>query len=565
MSVSRQGANIDWKSLDGAFDKPRRLHLQANNEKLFRCPASNCEHNGFASRRGCRKHIAIKHPWYKYFDEKPLISNVNSIKLDAKEQSSSGSKPTLPCCATNSELGCTFLVWLQSTTGGEKNAKQANISVTQAFKFLKYCCEQSGEDEKTVLSTVELVDYFLCSSKFLTDFLDHLETTWQMGQPGRLGYVTGIADLLDFRRFHSPPGPVLQNFSVTEVYIKRARQCLAKQIRSHWTTDLDIDSLESRRSWATLAELQTVIPFHIERYQKILKMCRKQSTLVTSMDLTFATRFLAVFMFVKVKGCRPMTYQHLTVKMFENAKGNGGMVDQRIFKTAQSYGFNSLYFDDVSFEIIDDYVQFVRPLLKPQCEYLLVNRNGAQFQRLTDLLSVLVFQAIGKYIHPTRYRQIIETESVNNLDLKEQRLVSEDQKHSSNVARVHYQKLRSRDIALKGRSCMKKLRGDQGRAMDVCLQQLRRRNPRVIEIEDDDSDNDSACVTGDDRPVQNDKFAWKTKRAVRFTKEEDDYLRKGLQKFGLHWTSILQCPLYNFHECRGARTLRMRAITLKLI
>ena len=61
-------------------------------------------------------------------------------------------------------------------------------------------------------STVELVDYFLCSSKFLTDFLDHLETTWQMGMPGRLGYVTGIADILDFRRFNSPPGPALQNF-----------------------------------------------------------------------------------------------------------------------------------------------------------------------------------------------------------------------------------------------------------------------------------------------------------------------------------------------------------------
>ena len=62
------------------------------------------------------------------------------------------------------------------------------------------------------------------------------------------------------------------------------------------------------------------------------------------------------------------------------------------------------------------------------------------------------------------YRQIIETESVNNLDLEEQQLVSEDQKHSSNVARVHYQKLRSREVALKGRSCMEELCEDHGRA-----------------------------------------------------------------------------------------------------
>ena len=82
-----------------------------------------------------------------------------------------------------------------------------------------------------------------------------------------------------------------------------------------------------------------------------------------------------MFMFVKVKGCRPMTYQHLTVKMFENAKSNGGMVDQTIFKTAQKYGFNSLYFDEINLYIIDDYVQYVRSLLNSQCDYLRVNRN----------------------------------------------------------------------------------------------------------------------------------------------------------------------------------------------
>ena len=92
-----------------------------------------------------------------------------------------------------------------------------------------------------------------------------------------------------------------------------------------------------------------------------------------------------------------MTYQHLTVQMFENAKINGGMIDQTIFKTAQKYGFNSLYFEEISSDIIDDYVQYVRPLLNSQCDYLLLNRNGLQFQKLTDLLIVLVFQAIGKY------------------------------------------------------------------------------------------------------------------------------------------------------------------------
>jgi hypothetical protein len=74
-----------------------------------------------------------------------------------------------------------------------------------------------------------------------------------------------------------------------------------------------------------------------------------------------------------------------TLRMFESAKTNAGMLDQTIFKTAQRYGFNSLYLDEISLEILNDYVQYVRPLLKPQCEYLLLNRSGSQFQKLTEL------------------------------------------------------------------------------------------------------------------------------------------------------------------------------------
>ena len=47
-------------------------------------------------------------------------------------------------------------------------------------------------------------------------------------------------------------------------------------MRAHWTTDLDIEMLESRRSWASLGEFQMVVPFHIQRYKEILEECRKK-------------------------------------------------------------------------------------------------------------------------------------------------------------------------------------------------------------------------------------------------------------------------------------------------
>ena len=70
------------------------------------------------------------------------------------------------------------------------------------------------------------------------------------------------------------------------------------------------------------------------------------------------------------------------------------------------------------------------------------------------------------YIHPTRYRQIVETQSLNELTSEEQKILSEDQKHSSAVDKVHYQKRRSREIALKGHECLQKLQGAKGLEVD---------------------------------------------------------------------------------------------------
>ena len=70
---------------------------------------------------------------------------------------------------------------------------------------------------------------------------------------------------------------------------------------------------------------------------------------------------------------------------------------------------------------------------------------------------MLVYEAIGKNINPTRYRQIVETESSDRLFVEEQRIISEDQKHSSNIAKVYYKKKQSRTVAVAGKKCMEKM------------------------------------------------------------------------------------------------------------
>ena len=80
------------------------------------------------------------------------------------------------------------------------------------------------------------------------------------------------------------------------------------------------------------------------------------------------------------------------------------------------------------------------------------------------------YDAIGKYINPTRYRQIVETESLNQLTSEEPRILSEDQKHSSAVAKVQYNKRRSLEVIVKAHACLQKLQGSKSSEVDEGVQ-----------------------------------------------------------------------------------------------
>ena len=111
---------------------------------------------------------------------------------------------------------------------------------------------------------------------------------------------------------------------------------------------------------------------------------------ISALDLSFATKFLSVYLFVKVN------------EMVNEGKTNSGFIDQKMFKTAGKYGFYSLYLTETSMQVLDGYINHIHPLLKPNCDYVLVTRNGGQHNKLGELMSKLVFDTTGKYVHPTR-------------------------------------------------------------------------------------------------------------------------------------------------------------------
>ena len=155
------------------------------------------------------------------------------------------------------------------------------------------------------------IDYCLGSSVILADSMDATERVWNLGFSSRINYLNALQDLIDFRKFSGGSPNIFHNFSVSETFLKKARTCLRKQRHIQWSNNFDIDNLESAGCWAMMEELQSVIPVHIQRYKDILNDCEIEKDTVRPAEISFATKFIATYLFIKVKGTRPMTYEYL--------------------------------------------------------------------------------------------------------------------------------------------------------------------------------------------------------------------------------------------------------------
>ena len=146
--------------------------------------------------------------------------------------------------------------------------------------------------------TFEVMEFGLCSPSLLFELIDFLQENCKLGNGGRLGYVDAISELIDFRKVNGASDAVLRKLSVTQVYLKRARKTVAKMMRLQWTQDLDIGTLEARGNWATMEELLEVVKFHLPRYENTVKICKSNPAQVNPSGLTFATKFVAVYLSV---------------------------------------------------------------------------------------------------------------------------------------------------------------------------------------------------------------------------------------------------------------------------
>ena len=614
------------------------------------------------------------HPWYYWFDEQPRLQREDAVRLQKLRLKSTTHK--MPAFSLTTGIGYDFFKWLQTSCGGGKSQKEATQQGRRAMKFLMYAV---GEPSMDAILSDGFIDCCLGTPSIIINFLQSITETWELSYSGSLNYLRAMSDLMDFRKSLGVTDNVLRTFTVTEVYIRRGIGNLTRQKKINYNRNLDLEQLIARNSWASLEEMEKVIPYHAPKFQDIVKNIRCSSS-ATVYDIAFATRFIITFLFLRVKCTRPMSYKYLTLTQYDISKTNGGYIDQSTFKTQATYAFDTIILSEDAMAILDTYIKVIRPLTHPSCDFVLVTANGNQYTALGTAMSLLVFQAIGKVVNPSRYRQIVESESADKLNAEEREVISLDQRHSSSVAKRIYQKKLSRNVAADGRSCIQKLCGtgreehnssmvryltdtedrcstdehlqtlddvtvlplcEHAIAMDANQDEVAVTPPETVILQDPEtmtnealpkeetmegqehshcteslnaavvtsvknsvttsmtlpntnlltstcsqtissssvaienhnatsvmSDNSNDATVQMDLDIKKEEAQNQVSESVkllRFTPEEDKFLKEGTKKYGLsNWSKILKDANFHFHACRTRDALRVRAETIGL-
>ena len=132
----------------------------------------------------------------------------------------------------------------------------------------------------------------------LMRFLKLIMEEWGLKSAASLAYVHAITDLCDFRKCHGVSDSTLRQFAVTEVYLRRSRSTQQQKKNVEYSRNLDLESLIARDSWASLEDMEKVVPYHSPKYRYVVKKARLGKELPNVSEFAFATRFIITFLFL---------------------------------------------------------------------------------------------------------------------------------------------------------------------------------------------------------------------------------------------------------------------------
>ena len=122
-----------------------------------------------------------------------------------------------------------------------KNEKEARQTGNMAEKFFM---EAIGSNDSDNQLSNEFVDCRLGPPTILIQFLTTLEKDWKLSSSAALNYVKSLGDMVEFRKSQGLSDNNLRRFTVTEVYLRRARQNLRKKKNIECTRNIDLETFD---------------------------------------------------------------------------------------------------------------------------------------------------------------------------------------------------------------------------------------------------------------------------------------------------------------------------------
>ena len=218
----------------------------------------------------------------------------------------------MPMFSKSTNIAVVFRDWLHSPGRGGKSYSQCDQIACKVLKYIKFCCD----DVSCSWDVPESVVYYCIGSvSLMSEFVENLQSKWNVGFSGIIGYMNALSHMLDYRRSQTLCTDNIPVFIAAEIYLDRVKKCLSKQMRVQWNVVLSVDYLNSINCWASLTDLQSVIPYHADKFTQILLNSGNLDGQIPAHDLSFVTAFITAVLFIMVKASRPMTFQYLTVGM----------------------------------------------------------------------------------------------------------------------------------------------------------------------------------------------------------------------------------------------------------
>ncbi len=375
-------------------------------------------------------------------------------------------KYTRPIFLSN-YINSKFEEFLKSPIGGYKDTPEVQQTLLSCGRYMHFFREHQMESLNSSASTSSNLERSSAFSGHLTEqlflsfmkeavvdislisaYIDELKQVGHFSASSLLNEIDRIKLFIEYLEIkHCKPivdAHLKSDLQQVKVFLSKIRGKISKQKKKHLQS-LTREMYEKNNEWATLKEMQNIVShLHsqvLEEMKFQLSLVRKQDCQGTETNhhrLQFWKGYILSHWFLSSRPMRELSIKTMTVQdilIAMNSEEDVKTITFRQFKTSLKYGALTVRIHQETEELIRIWIALHNLRSSDIC----FTHPGKSFAYFWN-------RALNKHITITQFRKIVHTSAVEKLDASDVEKLCLGDSHSNSVARMHYLKLKSKDI-----------------------------------------------------------------------------------------------------------------------